>query len=327
MYLDANARLLTELSPQERPNQLVIIDGTWYQAKTIVRDVAQLQKLPCYRFAPSSPGQYRIRREPNAQSLSTLEATVAALRTLEPDTPGWDQLLAAFNQMVEKQLEHSAGYVSWRKKQNRRSRPRFIPLRLLQDPTSVVVAYGEATPGKHGLHIDKPLPVNWVAQRLGTAEQFACRLQQKSPLPTSALEFMQLSATDFEGAISANEFRRNWSRFLRRNDVLVVYHQRIYQLLKNMDAERPQCIVLKSIFGKWQRGFHSVEELAGVENVVVTDDDGRSRADRRLELAVALVEHLRRASIGSEVDRLGTSALTHNSDTRKPAAGHRPSDV
>ena len=83
-----------------------MIDGTWHQAKTIFRDVAQLQKLPCYRLSPSSPGQYRIRLEPDSQSLSTLEATVAALKVLDSDTDGLDQLLSAFRKMVHDQLDH-----------------------------------------------------------------------------------------------------------------------------------------------------------------------------------------------------------------------------
>jgi len=65
LYPRANAPLLTELSAAERPSQLVIVDGTWHQAKTIVRDVPQLRDMPCYRLTPASPGQYRIRREPS----------------------------------------------------------------------------------------------------------------------------------------------------------------------------------------------------------------------------------------------------------------------
>ncbi len=52
LYPRANAPLLTELSAAERPDQLVIIDGTWHQAKTIVRDVPQLRDMPCYRLRP-----------------------------------------------------------------------------------------------------------------------------------------------------------------------------------------------------------------------------------------------------------------------------------
>ena len=293
LYLDADAPALSELPVADRPEQLVIIDGTWHQAKTIVRDVPQLRDLPCYRLTPSSPGQYRIRREPNAHSLSTLEATVSALQSLEPSTAGLDQLLAVFHQMVEAQLDHPGSETARRHKHSRQSRPRYIPLSLLQSPDSLVVAYGEATPGQLGQQADKPLPVSWVAQRLGTAERFSCRLRQYHPLPESALHHMRLSAEDFEDALSQDEFRERWAHFLRRNDVLIVYHQRISQLLRHIAAAQPSCLVLKSIFGKWRVGFRSVEELMAIEGVAVPEVEGQSRATRRLELAVALVEHLR----------------------------------
>lgn len=88
----------------ELPRQLVILDGTWHHTKTFVRDIAALRALPRYRLAPASPSRYRIREEPTLQSLSTLEATVFALQIMEPATTGLNQLLRAFDRMVEQQL-------------------------------------------------------------------------------------------------------------------------------------------------------------------------------------------------------------------------------
>lgn len=298
LYPSADAPQLTELPASERPSQLVIIDGTWHQAKTIVRDVPQLQNLPRYRLAPSSPGQYRIRREPNDHSLSTLEAIVAALRTLEPDTIGFDQLLNAFNVMIEAQLGHPTSHAVWRKRKKRESRPRYLPQALLDNPSGLVVAYGEATPGRLGQRNGPPLPVNWVAQRIGTAERFCCQLQQSRPLSLSSLEHMRLSATSFEHAVSEREFRQQWDRFLRPNDTLVVYHQRTHQLLVQVAASRTRCLVLKSIFGIWRDGIRSLEELIAIEGLTLPTPFTGSRADERLAMAVALVEHLRNRNLG-----------------------------
>ncbi len=293
LYPQVNAPALTELSAAELPSQLVIIDGTWHQAKTIVRDVPQLWDLPCYRLAPSSPGQYRIRREPDAHSLSTLEATVAALQALEPNTVGLQQLLSAFNKMVEDQLGHPATHAEWRRIKARGSRPKDIPRALLQPPDSLIVAYGEATPGRPPLRRAAPRPVNWVARRLGTDQRFSCRLRQQQPLSDADLQHMRLSAADFEGALTEEEFRRRWSRFLRPNDVLIVYHPKTYQLLRNIDALQPRCLVLKSIFRKRRTGFRSLEDLMSAEGVILTASEDDSRAKRRLDMAVAMVEHLR----------------------------------
>jgi hypothetical protein len=293
LYPRANAPLLTDLSAAGRPNQLVIIDGTWHQAKTIVRDVPQLRDMPCYRLTPASPGQYRIRREPDAQSLSTLEATVAALQVLEPDTVGLDQLLSAFHKMVENQLRHPACHAVWRQVIERQARPHHLPDALLQNTDSLVVAYGESTPGRPGQRTATPSPVNWVAQRLGTAERFSCRLRQQPPLPDAALKHMRLSAADFDAAVSPDEFCQRWNHFLRRNDVLIVYHQKTYQLLQPIAASRPRCLILKSICGKWRAGVHSLEELMAVEGVAFPTSEDKSRATQRLGMAVALTEHLR----------------------------------
>ncbi len=106
LYPGPGAILIDDLPPAERPEQLVVVDGTWHHAKTVVRDLRPLHDLPRYRLAPAEPSRYRVRREPSAMFLSTVEATVAALRALEPETRGLDQLLAAFDCMVERQLAH-----------------------------------------------------------------------------------------------------------------------------------------------------------------------------------------------------------------------------
>ncbi|MFP6675882.1 MAG: tRNA-uridine aminocarboxypropyltransferase [Pirellulaceae bacterium] len=297
LYPDKNAPLLTELPVGELPQQLVIIDGTWHHAKTIFRDLPQLWQLPCFRLRPTRPGQYRIRREPSAHSLSTLEATVGALRALEPDTAGLDQLMSAFHKMVNGQLEHPEFGSAWRRKETGQSRPRNLPRSLMQNAESLVVAYGEATPGKPGENHRTSTPVSWVAYRLGTTERFSCLLRQQQPLSDAALAHMRLSLADFEFAVADDEFHQRWNEFLRPNDVLIVYHRRTFQLLRHIKAVQPRCLVLKSIFGKWRAGFRSIEELIAIESASLVNSkpncENNSRASQRLDMAVALVEHLR----------------------------------
>jgi len=293
LFPTEHAPTLTELAPADRPSQLVIIDGTWHQAKTIVRDVPQLQALRCFRLAPSSPGQYRIRREPDAHSLSTLEATVAALRSLEPETAGFDQLLSAFNTMVENQLGQLARHAVSRERKKRQSRPRNLPFTLLQDASRLVVAYGEATPSSSGTRSGDVPPVNWVAHRLGTSERFSCHLRQESSLDNTALGHMRLSATDLATAVSLEEFRDRWHQFFGPMDTLVVYHPRTSRLLSTIEAAPPRYLALKSIFGNWRSGVHSMEELMAIEGLPLPSCEGQSRADQRLAMAVAMVEHLR----------------------------------
>jgi len=308
LYPQADAPRLSELSPEQRPSQMVIIDGTWNQAKTILRDVPELHALPCYRLDPETPGQYRIRREPNAFSLSTLEATVSALKALEPETTGLDQLLAAFHKMVDDQLELPVGRNAWRKKKSRGKTPRYVPPALLGDANSLVVAYGEATPGAKGKR-STSVPVNWFAERLGNGERFEVLLPSVTELSAEALGHMRLNSTDFNQAISNEQFRNDWAGFLKPRDVLVVYHDRTRTLLKHFDAEMPPGLVLKSIFGSWQTKFRTLEELLRLEGVEPPPVDG-VRAHERLAMAVRLVKALRKRLGSSNTAESKGSTLT-----------------
>jgi DTW domain-containing protein YfiP len=103
----------TPLHESAAPSALVVVDGTWPTARRLVRDNAWLQQLPRVRLSPTAPGRYRIRRAPRpAFQLSTIEAVVAALRILEPDTDGLDALLAAFDRMIERQIALARDTVS-----------------------------------------------------------------------------------------------------------------------------------------------------------------------------------------------------------------------
>jgi DTW domain-containing protein YfiP len=176
LYPGPSATLMADVPEAERPQQLVVVDGTWHQTKTLVRDIPALQSLPRYQLTPTVPSRYRIRREPNETALSTVEATVAALRILEPETVGFEQLLQAFERMVSMQLAHP-GSANGARFIARGSRTlKNIPIALQGDLANIVVAYGEAQPGERGTGKRAPAPpVCWVAQRLGTVQRLAAR--------------------------------------------------------------------------------------------------------------------------------------------------------
>ncbi len=101
------ARDLAKLAPDERPRGLVVLDGTWAQAGKLYRENGWLAELPHYALSPVAPSRYRIRREPRPEFISTIEAVVAALQILEPETPGLDALLAAFDDMIDAQVVYA----------------------------------------------------------------------------------------------------------------------------------------------------------------------------------------------------------------------------
>ena len=146
LYPSPGARLLDQVPTEELPEQLVVIDGTWHQAKTLYRDVEVLRTLPCFALAPTTPGQYQIRLEPNPTSLSTVEAIAAAVQQMEPENADVDRLLDGFRSMIEKQLAHPQANYSGQTVQSKRAPNLNVPKSLLSEEHSLVVFYAEATP-------------------------------------------------------------------------------------------------------------------------------------------------------------------------------------
>ena len=292
LYPGPEAFLLSDLPADQRPKQLVIVDGTWHHAKTLVRDIPALRSLPRYGLAPGSPGRYRIRREPNATSLSTVEAAVAALRELEPETEGLDRLLEAFEMMIERQLAHPRSQPVWRQNRRRNRTTRSIPRILVHDLDNVVVAYGESSCGARGRKPTSRSPVYWVAERLGTGEQCSCTVQPDSPLSKAFLGHLELKPQHFADALSPAEFRAAWAGFLRSTDTLAVYSQSTARLLSHVGADSAKCLVLKSI--QFSSGCQNgtLDDLLAAEGIPCPTPWHPGRAGKRLANAVALTRHL-----------------------------------
>lgn len=82
-----------------------VLDGTWSGARKMLKLSPALQRLPRVVFTASAPSRYRIKRQPQAGCLSTLEAVHETLLALEQC--GLDhyrdprQLLAVFDRMQQ----------------------------------------------------------------------------------------------------------------------------------------------------------------------------------------------------------------------------------
>jgi len=81
---------------------IVVLDGTWSQAKTLWWRNPWLLKLHRIVLDPPHPARLgRLRREPRREALSTIEATALALRHLEADAQAADALVGALERMME----------------------------------------------------------------------------------------------------------------------------------------------------------------------------------------------------------------------------------
>ena len=98
-----------ELSDQ---HLVIVIDGTWDEAQKIVYRNPLLHDIPRVSFRRSLTSTYRIRRQPKAGYLSTIES-IAHLLTLNAVRSGsahmiptYQGLFQLFNEMISRQLAY-----------------------------------------------------------------------------------------------------------------------------------------------------------------------------------------------------------------------------
>ena len=88
---------------------IVLIDGSWKEAKTLWWRNPWLLKLRRLVLNPQQPSRYgRVRREPRREALSTLEAAALLLKHLDGGTEAEAALLAALDQVLAGQPRVSA---------------------------------------------------------------------------------------------------------------------------------------------------------------------------------------------------------------------------
>jgi DTW domain-containing protein YfiP len=216
LYPGPGARdILTD--PPAGPVTLVVVDGTWSQAKTVVRDNPILHALPRYAFATPEPSHYRIRKEPRAEYVSTIEALMHVLGALEGSPDRFRALLDPLNAMVDAQLAAQAR--SPRRYSARVPKALRPPKRALPDVAfeDLVVVVGEANawPYDSGQSSQRDELVHWLARRVSSGETFSMIARPERPIsPTTSFHTKLSEDALLAGAPRAEVFAafEAWSR-------------------------------------------------------------------------------------------------------------------
>lgn len=293
VYPSPDAPEVGSLSVSQRPDHIVLVDATWHQAKTIVRSAPWLRDLPRIRLDRPAPGEYRIRREPRPNYLSTIEATIGALRALEPDTEGLDGLMGAFRRMVDRQIERSAGSLTRRiqaPKAQRKPVSRAFTMRW----SRLIVVYGEVATNTV---VDATVSevVYWCAVRPATGEVFARFVRPaRATLNGSHIAHMGLTEHQILAGQPLERFHPEWSRFCGPDAIVAAWSQHSL----NAVAPTGPSLLLKGIACNLSgRGCGHLQDFVSRTGLTPETTLFEGRAGTHMGQALAVVAHLRRLGL------------------------------
>jgi len=297
LYPSADARDLSTLTVSEKPEHLVVIDGTWTHAHRVFRDNPWISAMPRYCLPAGEGSRYRIRPEPRLECLSTVESVVAALRILEPDLGGTEMLVSAFEAMIDAQIEASARRSpDTQRFRVRRRPPRPVPDVLLAPDARIVVVFTEAAPRRTDVSRTRP-PLRLSAVSLDGARVFD-RLIRVTPAPGAYLaEKMGLELSALHAGKPSLEVMAAFQEFCEPSHegsplVLVAWNVKTFRWFEeSMDNVR--CVALKGVWANLTRTrIPELEILVNALGLAPIKLPVNGRAGRRLTNAHAMARHI-----------------------------------
>ena len=295
-------------SPPAGPITLVVVDGTWAQAKKVVRVNPSLRALPRYAFAPPAPSTYRIRREPRDDYVSTIEALAHVLTLLEGDRFG--AMLAPFAAMIDAQIEHRDRLQGHRHVARVAATPK--PPRLPADlgAEHLVCVNGDANawPYRPGKSQPDEL-IHWLAHRLSTGETFEALIAPRRPLSPSVPMQSRLSLAQIGGGESSEHFDARWRAFLREGDVICAWGFYATQLLLREGGHLPdKRVELRKALGDLLKtGPGSLDDVGERLGVAAIAPLGLGRAGERLARTCEVTRFLAAELHARRARRIGAS--------------------
>ena len=287
--------------PPAHPITLVVVDGTWSQAKNLVRDNPVLAALPRYAFAAPEPSQYRIRKEPSIELVSTIEALMHVLGALERDPPRFRAMLEPFRAMVDAQLECQALRPSRRLRQPRAERAPVarLPAALTTRFDDLVCVVGEANAWPY--HSNKSHRtdelVYWVALRPSTGEMFEHLALPAGPLSPNTTFHSGIPDHEIVAAPPVADLLGAFAKFTRPADLIASwghYSPNLFAAAGGGESERVDLRALGQRLANKKIG--SLEDAAATVGPPESPI-GKGRAGRRLAALAQLVRHWRATQI------------------------------
>nr|XP_045596736.1 tRNA-uridine aminocarboxypropyltransferase 2-like [Procambarus clarkii] len=112
MYPGEKTMSLEELphvgEDNQSPYNIIIIDGTWQQAKSMYHNCRHLHSMRRVSLSGKFISEYVIRTQPTEYALSTVETAAIALATLEQDWAIYNTLVHPLQLLCQYQIKHGA---------------------------------------------------------------------------------------------------------------------------------------------------------------------------------------------------------------------------
>lgn len=264
-------------SPPPGPVTLVVVDGTWSQTKKVVRTNPVLSALPRYAFAPKTPSEYRIRKEPNDESVATIEALVHALSALEGDEGQFGTLLAPFRAMIDFQIacqERLGAHRMRHAKFRARAKRMRVPRMLTERPEDVVCVAAEASSWPYATRSSTPgyadELVQWAAHRPATGETMTFVVAPRSAIAPGTVVHTRLDEATLRAGGTLSELHARWRAFVRESDVVCSWGRYEPELFSKAGGWFPRRqLDLRHVARDVARG--SVGSLAQFREQIATD--------------------------------------------------------
>jgi len=294
LFPHQDAEDLADLPREQWPSTLIAIDGTWGHAKRLYRENEWLQGCRHVKLQPSAPSNYRIRREPKPEYISTIEAIVEALRIIEPDNDRLDELLRAFDRMIDRQIEHRSQRRVSRFRSARRREPKAIA-QLLYDPR-ILVCYAETSPLEPGEPPGSERELlHWVAARVDGDETFEAVIRPERTNPSDEhLHHMDLPRERLDAGEPLADARTRFEAFAPAGTPFASWTPTTLAWGKPVLPEAFEHTLLKASYcNKVQRNSGLLEQVVEREGLTLPQIPCRGRAGRRLANALAVARWLR----------------------------------
>jgi len=322
LFPSEDAHDLDSAPPSQRVT-LVVIDGTWHQARALLRKNRALLDMPRYGFRPQRPSEYRIRREPRLDYVSTIEAMALALGALERDPARFEALLQPFRAMVDMQLAYAERSTGPRHRVHRRhhadARSR-LPA-LLREPQLLCLS-AESNAWPHDRGLGRPACphelIHLVAERPGDGSRFEMVLAPRQPLSRSPMVHARLDESAVRGGHSLRELHEGFRAFARPDDVICHWGPYGITLAEEAGlALGARLVDIRKVVGDVQK-----KRSGSLEDVVTAQRlphhaRGLGRAGERLGMLAAITQWLaaQASAPSSEVDLPAAPQHAHAGQT------------